>query len=417
MIITMCMIICCMNYRMRNKAVMRHLLLFITLSLCFLFIACNGDTTAPDNETDDPDLQFEYSEEEDGYIITQFLTNDTDIVIPDEYNNKRVYAIAAEVFAENHRIRQVTIPSGIKEIGENCFYNCVNLKKITVEAQDNVSIGQSCFMGCTSLTSVEIHSRLLYLPDNIFAACTAIESIDLPDSITEIGIRAFVGCTSLRSLDIPDSVSSIGEAAFMGCSGLQSVILPESLEEISGNMFSKCTSLSDIYIPSAVTTIDCSAFSSTTSLQRIDVDTDNPVYMSVDGMLAAKETAELLFYPCGKSEEKPIIPSSVTLIGERAFRGENNLREFILHDRITEIKSQGGAGCIRLEKLVILSTDTIIHPDAFYRGAITYKNGIETGRTQYEYPFTVYCLPGSTAIDYAENNNIAFELIDPDDPK
>lgn len=400
---------------MQSKVSLKRFLLFIVMGICLLFISCNTKIPTYNETEEDSGLTFEYSEKEDGYIITQFVTNNSDVVIPEVYNNKNVYAIAPNVFADNSRIHHVKIPSSIKEIGEKCFYNCINLKSITIESKDDISIGQACFMGCTNLISVEISGGLLCLPDRIFAACTSLESVTLPDSLTIIGERAFVGCASLISLDIPDSVSSIGEFAFMNCSRLQSISLPESLEAIANNTFSKCTSLFEIYVPATVTTIDCSAFSSMPSLERIEVDTDNPVYMSVDGMLVGKETAELLLYPSGKIEDKLILPSSITLIGEIAFRGDNKLRELILHDGVTEIKNQGGIGCIRLESLVILSHDVIIHPDAFYRGGITYKNGIETNRTQYTYPFTIFCLPESTSTQYAENNNITFELIEQED--
>lgn len=390
-------------------------------AVCILFFICLflSSCNAPDQEMssigvniENPIYQYEYSDSHNGYILIEYSGNEDNVVVPEFYNEVSVCAIEAGVFSNNSTIQYVFIPPSIKEIGEQCFYNCSNLKSVVIASEDDITLGSACFMDCSNLISIEIHGNLSSLPSYLFSGCSSLFTINLPSSLLTIEKNAFSSCTSLQSISIPAEVYKIDEFAFSGCSMLQSITLPDRLSSIPNNLFSKCTALTSIQISASTIDIDCSAFSSTNSLQEISVDENNPKYISIDGMLILRETRELIFYPGGKKETSLIIPTFVTTIGERAFRSENVLLELTLHENFNEIKNQGGSGCTKLEKLRVLSSHVIFHPDAFYRGGITYKNGIESNRTPYTYPFTIYCLENSTAVQYAMDNDIVFEFIE-----
>lgn len=383
--------------------------------MCFFGVSCNSITTPQTtNETTvkPPLFHYEYSESANGYILVKYTGRENKVIIPELYNEEPVRSIAAEVFSNNPFIQEVYIPSNVQEIGEKCFFDCSNLTSVVITNEDNITIGSSCFMDCSKLVSIEIYGNLSTLSDRVFSRCSSLPNIILPDTLLAIGDGAFSGCSSLQSISIPDNVQTIGESAFSGCSMIESVIIPESCSSISNNTFSNCSALLSVYIPASTIDISRYAFSSTPSLQEINVDENNPQYLSIDGMLIDRETQELIFYPSGKKETVLVIPEFVTTICEYAFSGENNLRELTLHENIIEIKNRGGTGCTQLEKLYILSHDVVIHPNAFYRGGIGYINGVETSRTPYTYPFVIYCFENSTAVPYAINNDIVFKLID-----
>jgi len=80
---------------------------------------------------------------------------DTKIVIPSEYQNRKVTSIGYKAFANNSTITSVTIPDSIKAIGEEAFYKCTELPSISIP--DSVtSLGKSAFYECTKLVSLTL---------------------------------------------------------------------------------------------------------------------------------------------------------------------------------------------------------------------------------------------------------------------
>ena len=258
-----------------------------------------------------------------GYWVTGYTGDETDVVIPNMHEGKRVIGITEGAFLSNTLITSVNISNGIKYldvagISESgaVFYDCTNLKSVTLP-QSLTSIGVFIFENCPSITSVTIPANVseitmnpfincenlkevkvskdnsnyysdgnyLYekktnkiisafnvgssvtIPDSVtsigeytFAYCDSLTSVTIPDSVTSIGDRAFDSCYSLTSVTIPDSVTSIGDSAFSGCTSLTSVTIPDSVTSIGGGAFSNCTSLTSVTIPDSVTSIGDSAF-------------------------------------------------------------------------------------------------------------------------------------------------------------
>ena len=83
-----------------------------------------------------------------------------------------VTSIGSNAFT-NIPIVSITIPSSVKQIGEDAFARNKNLKHISIEPGLS-SIGDECFLGCENLTS-----------------------ITLPSSISQIGFWAFNNCRKL----------------------------------------------------------------------------------------------------------------------------------------------------------------------------------------------------------------------------
>ena len=82
------------------------------------------------------------------------------------------------------------------------------------------SIADGAFAGCTELTGVTIPEGVKKLGQSAFSGCTGLTSVSLPESLTSIGSYAFFGCAELPEITIPSSVTSIGENAFFICDKL-----------------------------------------------------------------------------------------------------------------------------------------------------------------------------------------------------
>ena len=119
------------------------------------------------------------------------------------------------------------------------------------------------------------------IEDNAFYNCVALQSINIPDGVTRIGADAFCFCDTLQSINIPDGVTSIEDNAFYRCSSLQSINIPDGVTYIEYSSFYKCTSLQSINIPNSVTSMGISAFHGCSSLQSIYISKNCPVYNQI----------------------------------------------------------------------------------------------------------------------------------------
>ncbi len=98
------------------------------------------------------------------------------------YDGKEVYVNA---FYGNENITEVVIPANMRNIGNNAFFGCVNIRKATLPDK------AIAFIPKASLTQVTINGGEI-IPDFAFQNCTSLKEIVLPSSIKSIGRGAFV---------------------------------------------------------------------------------------------------------------------------------------------------------------------------------------------------------------------------------
>ena len=145
------------------------------------------------------------------------------------------------------------IPDGVKRIGDDAFYYCKRLRKITIPGSVT-SIGRSAFYECSRLTDVTIPNSVTSIDDWAFAYCTQLKEIIIPGSVTSIGDSAFSDCKNLTAVTISHGVRSIGKYAFATCSQLTAVTIPNSVTSIGDCAFLG-SSMTEIAVPNSVTTI------------------------------------------------------------------------------------------------------------------------------------------------------------------
>ncbi len=133
-----------------------------------------------------------------------------DVKIPETISGYKVTAIAEKAFAGNTKIEKLTIPSGVKTIGDLAFAG----SKIVVE----ISAGNESFIAENGVIYNKTKLALLYCPVSKAQAETSI-----PVGVKVIGAGAFYGITSIETVKIPDSVKTIGKEAFSGCTAIKNV--------------------------------------------------------------------------------------------------------------------------------------------------------------------------------------------------
>lgn len=224
-----------------------------------------------------------------------------------EYNCLNNYNISPWYYT--YKAVEIVIEEGVTNIGENSFYHCLNVSKITIPSTIK-TIGNGAFVG-SSIKEIDIRNELSEISDSMFKDCSKLLRITIPDSVTNIGSFAFSGCTNLTSITIPDGVTNIGCDAFYKCTSLANITIPDSVTRIGSYSFYGCTGLINIKIPDNVTSIGDSTFSGCTGLTNITI----PKRVSSIGNWAFDYCTGLTSIT---------IPDSVTDIGVNAFKNCSN---------------------------------------------------------------------------------------------
>ena len=141
-------------------------------------------------------------------------------------------SMAEEVFAECEKLREVSLPSTLVNIGIACFTGCPSLERIDIPGNIR-SIDEGAFLDCSGLKRAVFREGLRTIADFAFEN-TGLETVTVPGSVTRVGEEAFFDCSALRHADVLNPGCKIGDNAFGSCSGLISgYIAPGFSEENS----------------------------------------------------------------------------------------------------------------------------------------------------------------------------------------
>ena len=169
-----------------------------------------------------------------------------------------VIMIEEEAFA-HCGLHEIAIPKGVKMIAPRTFFDCYNIKKVTLPA-DLQTISDYGFKFCKSLTTINLPDTIENIGEGAFSCCKQLDNITLPAGLQSISARIFEYCTNLTAVTLPDTIKRIGEYAFSCCSQLSSIKLPKGLESIYTGSFQNCTNLETINLPDTLKTIGAEAF-------------------------------------------------------------------------------------------------------------------------------------------------------------
>lgn len=206
------------------------------------------------------------------------------------------------------------------------------------------AIGFSAFTGCAKLNSLSLPDGLKNIGDRSFARCNGLtDKLIIPAKVDTIGYSAFAFCTSLKSVLLSDSLLFIGESAFNGCTALAGKLnLPYKLQSINDNAFQDCTNLTEINISGALSSLGNAVFQN--CVCSINVSTDNSNFSSSDGVLFDYSQTTLKYCPAGKTGTFEI-PGTVTTIDYAAFSNCKHLTSIIIPSSVTQIIDYAFSNC------------------------------------------------------------------------
>jgi hypothetical protein len=211
------------------------------------------------------------------------------------------------------------------------------------------NIGGAAFFFCSGLTGVTIPNSVTFIGEEAFCGCFDLTRVVIPDSVTSIGEEGFADCP-LTSVSLGTNLISIEADAFDNCSSLTSVTIPNSVRSIGTFAFGYC-GLTSVMAPTSLTNIGSGAFAQCPNLTAIAVDSGNPAYTNVNGVLFDKSQTGLIEYPDGKAGTFYTIPNSVASIREDAFWGVTSLTGITIPNSVTNVEDFAFSGCSSLTSI------------------------------------------------------------------
>ena len=147
-------------------------------------------------------------------------------------------------------------------------------------------------------------------------------------------------------------VTAIRYDAFMSSTNLTKVFIPKTIKNLeAGNENSQ----ENHYNP----------FNGSTALESIEVDDDNPVFCSVDGVLMNKEKTTLVKYPEGANRTAYTVPESVSELQDFSF-ARSKFKSLTMSPNLRRIGKAAFMGVKNIQTLDIPESVSVIDFSAFY---------------------------------------------------
>jgi hypothetical protein len=306
------------------------------------------------------------------------------------------------------------IPDGVTSIGNSAF---VYFNKTSLEIPNGVtSIGATAFADA-KIASIELPNSITSIGSFAFYWCQSLTSINIPNSLTSIGQWAFNQC-NLSSIYIPLNVTTIGSYAFYSNRNLNiyteweskpsgwnsnwnpsnrpviwgftstpglafnyvedleafevskgtatdaNVIIPSEyntvpVKRIAESGFAEYTNMISITIPESIIEIGNLAFLGCSHLENITVNNDNTIYRNENNCLIRIADNTLI-----QGTLHSVIPETVVVIGDNAFRGLK-IDRINISNNVMSIGGSTFADCSELTSILIPNTISSIGPNAF----------------------------------------------------
>lgn len=333
-------------------------------------------------------------------------SNLTNVVLSNNMTEIPSYA-----FCYGTSLKQITIPEGVSSIRQEAFKSCINLQTIRLP-KSLTQISLSTFTACKNLNNIEItegntsfafgenilfnktKTQMIYiLPSAIPSNKT---TFTVPSTVTTLGQGTLSNFPQITKVVIPASVKNISDFRFFtenmsqieidennptymadgvgiynkdkttlymyykDAKAVTNIELDDNIKSLNKYAFFLCRKLKSLTIGKNVSNIgwDWTWNSRITNLTTINIDAENPYYMSEGHGIYNKEKTKLIGV-FGRVTEFEI-PYGVTEIGSYSFYSQANLNQVIIPNTVTKIESYAFYRCYVLSTIEIPSSVTSI---------------------------------------------------------
>ena len=314
--------------------------------------------------------------------------------------SKNLSYIGAYAFHRCHHLKEICLPEkvtelsdcaflycdsleraslpGVCKMGKQAFVNATRLEKLVISPNLLPECISDSFTGCTRITEISVGTET-YATDNLIAVMESEEEI--PAIIRAIAADIYHMMeiehgvlvefhVEPKEVVIPEGIREIGKSCFFNKRGILQLYLPASLEKIGERAFRNCMNLEHIVLQSADTKIkiEKNAFQNCTTLKRVTLHDTTYSLTGLPNQIGKNAVPELVrqihtqilenFCISGTvllrywgNEARVTVPDGITIIGERAFAGNEAVGKLILPESVVEIQREAFADCLVLQTL------------------------------------------------------------------
>jgi hypothetical protein len=276
--------------------------------------------------------------------------------------------IGVDAFANNTRMTEVTIPTTLTSLGDECFKNC-SIEHIEYNAEDcKITVsGKDClgpFSSVTSQFKVNIGQYVNKIPPHLFKG-THCNEVTFSDNcnVSLIGDYAF-SKSKLTEFVCPTSVKKIGKSCFKDCGDIETFIADGgSLETIESDAFNNCKKLKEVSIKNGnLISIGSAAFAKTSKEITFSFGKTLPfewvVCSNVEGESAVSDggilldtsNKKLLLGTCSHLTEEDYPEKDITSFDSYAFF-ETSLTELFIAENVSLIGAHAFDSCNDLSEV------------------------------------------------------------------
>lgn len=267
-------------------------------------------------------------------------------------------------FPSAYSNKHYVVPLGTKVIGFAAF---MDSHIESVEMPDGLMrIEADAFQG-SDICRLDMPDSIVSVGELVFRFCMNLEKIRLSNELSSLPRQLFSGCPKLRDLNVPSSVKTIYYSAIAWCDGLENLYLHDGLEEIvdEGPMLGVKGKLKTVYFPATIKKVPGGVFNYSSLIKEFKLDTVNPFFKVIDGVLFSKD-GKILYSVPDYNRTSYQVPEGTEVIAERVFAFLPMMLTIDLPSTLRVIKSRAFQGCKSLRFIVIPANVEQVDMDALW---------------------------------------------------
>lgn len=304
-------------------------------------------------------------------------------------------------------LENIQLGNGLEEVGKYAFANCANMSSVGIDFTSRLTyISDYTFLNCRALTSFQLPSSVTTIYDHAFEGCTRLGTnggtLDLAGlqanknvTLEKLGYYVFKGCTGLTEIVLPELIDSADDVVYLNnfesCISLKHIVAQSPDTTFQGDTNFTVDDFKNTVDPTfyfeASGTSATHEFTKENAIAFKYADEDRYEIIIVEkGVSGADEKLtyqvnsnnELLYFNMTGAVEEVEIPAAIgpygiSAINSGSFSDNCFLKKIIIPATVSVINEGAFKGCHNLEDVIFTNAANItyIGTDAFATQVVT----------------------------------------------